>query len=1049
MDSSGDESDWDEVEIPQLPSNQPDETIDIPLVAGDSYPQLEHDIEITLTRAGGTNKQQQEEAARKRQVAAQNRRVRLEAHKIHAVALLASLSIRNKWLNDDVLKARVLSLIPLPIQHGFASITKNAHPDPARRGRLFETALSRLVDWFSPTSSFAAQNAYAGRSEGWFRIKDHGHIRSHTFEAAALRARVLEARRTEREERRAKLARAAIKGKGKARAVSNSSSDESDSEEDEESEWYAPEVLRSTNSIAKHALQRSGSRDMAALVFVAMVRAMGIPARLVGSLQCVSWNPPKDLSTKRSKKKANRTGAGSHPEDSPTADDVEMEEVVISAISSPRIGESRSARGGSVLSSGASPRSERQVGNQSDGSTSFRLGTKRKRSALARGIDDDRRASGSSATAQNSSKLTEDLSRSGDDTAKGSPAPPVIKLRRARPTGNTLGSIPGTPWEPGTGSREAQADGPPTLWVEVFSRPDGRWLPVDPIRGIVNRARVFEEHKPGQAGANKLVYVVAMEEDGYARDVTARYAKNFAAKTAKARARVAAGGRGGKIEWWDSVMRILRRPYALHRDDIEDAELSHQRALEGLPNSIGAFKNHPIYALERHLRKDEAIFPRTEIAHFRGEPVFPRQNVLVLKPADGWMRQGRMIRAGLQPIKQSKARASTVRKKRELEMRREEEGEVMVGMYAHWQTELYVPPPVVDGKIPMNDFGNIDLYVPTMLPAGAVHIPHKGCAKIARKLGIHFAEAVTGFEFRKRQATPIINGIVIAAENEQMFLEALSTHVRAEELKENAKRRERVIQRWTRLVQGLRIVRRVNEQYSNTRGTHTSGVDADTSAPGVEPEEPGGFLDDLRDVVRPYNLPEAQHLVPRPVDDDDSAHAILRPGPTEIEPLVAQIHNVSHGISPDDQPEEADPEFEDTSHRPEEPPQHSGPPLTMQELADQQHKVQTKANSEEPNPINEERLPTPPLSPRPTRSAGQRQTKTREPIATRNTTRSRATQETIEEESESDQDDSEYPESAEPMRRVRASRRKRHAPVQSAGHGSSTSTRKLRPRRNR
>jgi xeroderma pigmentosum group C-complementing protein len=116
-----------------------------------------------------------------------------------------------------------------------------------------------------------------------------------------------------------------------------------------------------------------------------------------------------------------------------------------------------------------------------------------------------------------------------------------------------------------------------------------------------------------------------------------------------------------------------------------------------LPASVSAFKNHPIYALERHLRKDEAIHPRTEIAHFRGEPVFPRQNVLSLKPADGWMRQGRVLRTGVQPLKEAKARASTVRKKRELEMRREEEGgDVMVGMYAHWQTDLYTPPPVVD-----------------------------------------------------------------------------------------------------------------------------------------------------------------------------------------------------------------------------------------------------------------------------------------------------------------------------------------------------------------
>lgn len=55
-----------------------------------------------------------------------------------------------------------------------------------------------------------------------------------------------------------------------------------------------------------------------------------------------------------------------------------------------------------------------------------------------------------------------------------------------------------------------------------------------------------------------------------------------------------------------------------------------------------------------------------------------------------------MLRTGMQPIKKVKARASTVHKKRELEMRREEEGEVMVGMYAQWQTDLYTPPPVIN-----------------------------------------------------------------------------------------------------------------------------------------------------------------------------------------------------------------------------------------------------------------------------------------------------------------------------------------------------------------
>ena len=33
---------------------------------------------------------------------------------------------------------------------------------------------------------------------------------------------------------------------------------------------------------------------------------------------------------------------------------------------------------------------------------------------------------------------------------------------------------------------------PPIFWTEVFSRPDMRWLAMDPIRGIVNKRHVSD-----------------------------------------------------------------------------------------------------------------------------------------------------------------------------------------------------------------------------------------------------------------------------------------------------------------------------------------------------------------------------------------------------------------------------------------------------------------------------------------------------------------------------------------------------------------------------
>ena len=58
-----------------------------------------------------------------------------------------------------------------------------------------------------------------------------------------------------------------------------------------------------------------------------------------------------------------------------------------------------------------------------------------------------------------------------------------------------------------------------------------------------------------------MLYVVAFEEDGYARDVTPRYAKEYAAKVAKAQR---AGGRlGRREEWWERVVGTVQRPYRL------------------------------------------------------------------------------------------------------------------------------------------------------------------------------------------------------------------------------------------------------------------------------------------------------------------------------------------------------------------------------------------------------------------------------------------------------------------------------------------------------
>ena len=118
------------------------------------------------------------------------------------------------------------------------------------------------------------------------------------------------------------------------------------------------------------------------------------------------------------------------------------------------------------------------------------------------------------------------------------------------------------------------------------------------------------------------------------------------------------------------------------------------------------------YVLERHVLRDQIISQDApELGTFRGEAVYSRSHVLHLKAAENWMRSGRVVLAGEQPLKYVKQRAATLNRRRELEFRAGAEGvngsgEAMQGLYAERQTEIYVPPPVIDVRFLFAAFPN-------------------------------------------------------------------------------------------------------------------------------------------------------------------------------------------------------------------------------------------------------------------------------------------------------------------------------------------------------
>jgi xeroderma pigmentosum group C-complementing protein len=563
------------------------------------------------------------------------------------------------------------------------------------------------------------------------------------------------------------------------------------------------ELIISPESLLERHEARNGSRETSAQLFCSMCRALGIPARLVISVQVAPWSigaakvatttgaiekKPKRSATGTAKlPKAKQIQENRKPEGEYTSDEDEWElgdGSVAGSAKSPAVTPVKARTGRQAKGKAANGTASRpaSIAGTASGTESLahrsdvELSVKSKRSVARSSVagsaaaspaqpsktrkpatsaakgQRSRSSSLSSADGDASTSVAGDASKGKakdqaadeeDPRARWANGPieveHVPRLRRARPK-----KLKATELEADAVSdvEVVDTEAPPTMWVEVFSKPWQKWLTVDPVRGRLEPAGNRHMEPAPSDRTNRLVYVVAFEEDGFARDVTARYTKTLHSRVS--RMRPPPIGKGAKKDaWWASVIAALHRPQHLDRDAAEDVELEEAAGKEPMPSSVGGFKDHPVFAIEKHLKRDEVIHPLHQIGTFQGIKVYPRGNVVSCRSARQWYNEGRVVSDGQEALKWVKSRGYTLANKRAEEQARAEGGESpMEGLYAENQTELYQAPPVVDGEVPKNSFGNIDLFVPTMLPAGAAHIPYNGAGKVAKKLGISYAEAI-------------------------------------------------------------------------------------------------------------------------------------------------------------------------------------------------------------------------------------------------------------------------------------------------------------------
>ncbi|XP_314239.6 DNA repair protein complementing XP-C cells homolog [Anopheles gambiae] len=332
------------------------------------------------------------------------------------------------------------------------------------------------------------------------------------------------------------------------------------------------------------------------------------------------------------------------------------------------------------------------------------------------------------------------------------------------------------------------------LWIEFYNEKSKRWLPFDLASEQIDCVDLIMRN-----ASNPIAYVFGWDNEGHLKDVTARYVKNW--NTACRMLRV-------EQAWLENVLR----PFVGEKsemDRLEEKELNKLDADKPLPKTISELKNHPLYALRRHLLKFEALYPAEPptLGFIRGEAIYPRECVYTLQTREKWYKQGRVVRPFETAYKVVKCWKYDRPNNNWLK-------DQPCDIFGLWQTDEFDPPTAENGVVPRNEYGNVELFTEKMLPKGTVHLKLPGLNKVCKRLQIDCAPALTGFDMAKMRVVPVYDGFVVCKEFAEQAVEEWYKEMEKEDQREQEKLEKRVYGNWKRLIKGLLVRRKLQNKYN-------------------------------------------------------------------------------------------------------------------------------------------------------------------------------------------------------------------------------------------
>ncbi|XP_010558600.1 PREDICTED: DNA repair protein RAD4 isoform X2 [Tarenaya hassleriana] len=448
---------------------------------------------------------------------------------------------------------------------------------------------------------------------------------------------------------------------------------------------------------------------------------------------------------------------------------------------------------------------------------------------------------------------TQDAPRSDEKSLSSSSSKATKKIENASVSDQVISTA--------VGSKKV---GSPLYWAEVYcngENMDGRWVHFDAVNGMIDAEQSIEA--AADACKASLRYVVAFAGGG-AKDVTRRYCTKWHKIASK---RVSP-------QWWDLVLAPLRQlesaatggsvnmekepldandPIPVTnkastssssigiRSALEDMELATRALTEPLPTNQQAYKNHELYAIEKWLRKNQILHPKGPILGYcSGHPVFPRTCVQTLRTKERWLREGLQVKPDEVPEKILR-RNSKHKKVVNFEDGEKdgEGGSQCMELYGKWQLEPLRLPHAVNGIVPKNERGQVDVWSEKCLPPGTVHIRLPRIFLVAKRLGVDYAPAMVGFDYKNGRPTPVFDGIVVCTEFKDAILQAFGEEEERREAEEKRRNEARAATRWYQLLSSILTREKLKTRYLDSN--QPDGIQASSAGPKAETvvESPG------------------------------------------------------------------------------------------------------------------------------------------------------------------------------------------------------------------